>query len=137
MDYHLAGVEPGAERGEVVVAPVEVGGLGTEGRGFEGDGYWFWGILEAEKEVEVDGWGVGRCVREGNGGGGEACAQVYGWVGGWGWGGRHLFWVECGCRGFLESIFKSSAIQKEGQGELLVLHSKFVMLRVNSRLQLK
>ena len=84
MDYHLAGVEPGAERGEVVVAAVKVGGPGTEGRVFEGDGYWFWGILKAEKEVEGDGWGVGSCVREGDGGGGEGCGQVYRWVGGWG-----------------------------------------------------
>ena len=92
VDYHLAGVEPGTERGEVVVATIEISGLGTEGRGgFEGDGYWFWEILEAEKEVEGNGWGAGRCVREGDGGGGEACGQVYDWAGFWGRGGSHVF----------------------------------------------
>ena len=45
----MAGVKPSAERGEVIVASVEVGGLGTEGGGVEGDGYWFWGVLQAEK----------------------------------------------------------------------------------------
>ncbi len=94
MDYHLAGVKPGAERGEVIVASIEVGGRGTEGRGFEGEGYWSLGILEAEKEVEGDGWGVGRCVREGDGGGGEGCGQVDGWVGGGRWDGRHLSWKQ-------------------------------------------
>ena len=84
-------MEPGAERGEVVVASVEVGGFGAEGGGVEGDGYWFWGVLEAEKEVEGDGWRVGGCVGEGDGGGGEGGGQVYGRVGGWVWGVRHLF----------------------------------------------
>ena len=57
-------MDPGAERGEVVVAGVEVGGHGAEGRGVEGEGYWFLRILEPEKEVEGDGWEVGICARE-------------------------------------------------------------------------